>query len=76
MLRVQYVSDLLVSKAAMLGEYFSIDISPDGALIAIPELLPHYVPALVELPLFLLKLASDVSRTERRQLFHVFCASG
>jgi DNA mismatch repair protein MLH1 len=43
----------------MLREYFSIDISSDGTLDCLPELVEGYIPPLVALPLFLLRLGVE-----------------
>lgn len=58
----KYVTDLLKSKAEMLLDYFSMEIDGDGNLTAIPLLLERYSPDLFRLPMFLLKMATDVSR--------------
>jgi hypothetical protein len=39
---------------------FSSDAAA-GELVSLPDLLEHYIPPLGELPLFLLKLCTDVS---------------
>ena len=57
----KYVADLLKTKADMLLDYFSIEIDSDGNLLAIPLLLKKYNPDLYRLPMFLLKIATDVS---------------
>lgn len=38
------VSDLLTSKAEMLDDYFSLKISENGELLALPMLLENYLP--------------------------------
>jgi len=49
----------LVAKGPMLNEYFSIEISPEGLLVALPMLIEGYVPPLALLPLFILRLAVE-----------------
>lgn len=39
-----YVSKLLVAKAPMLSDYFSVDVDDSGRLVTLPELLEHYSP--------------------------------
>ena len=56
----KYTSDLLLSKADMLMDYFSIEINGSGELTAIPILLDNYVPDWNKLPMLLLRLASEV----------------
>lgn len=85
---VQTFDDLLLAKAPMLKEYFSIifDAGPayvlgsgadeteptygHGYLSALPDLLHGYMPPLIALPTFLLRLASEVS------ICRVRCALG
>lgn len=60
---------LLVSKSAMLQDYFGIDINGDGSLVSIPDLLPGYTPCLHELPLFLWQLSQLPNWDEEEQCF-------
>ncbi len=57
----QYVVDLLKSKAEMLLDYFSIEITQDGVLTKLPLLLKNYDPDVNRLPMFVLRMATDVS---------------
>ena len=59
----KYVVDLLKQRAEMLLDYFSFEIDEDGCLLALPLLLKKYHPDLYRLPMFLLKMATDVSVT-------------
>ena len=59
----QYVVDLLSSKAEMLLDYFSMEINDKGELKCIPLLLDKYIPSWIGLPMFLLRLATEVSKT-------------
>jgi hypothetical protein len=43
----------LLSKRAMLFQYFKIEITPDGKIAALPLLVKGYVPSLAGLPKFL-----------------------
>lgn len=65
----EYCKKLLISKAAMLLEYFSITITSDGMIETLPEIVEHYCPPLVRLPLFLLKLAIDTNWTSEQMCF-------
>lgn len=56
----QYISDLLMSRAAMLRDYFSIDITDDGMISGLPLVLENHTPDLVLLPMFLLRLGTEV----------------
>lgn len=51
----------LVEKAEMLREYFSIDITPSGELVALPQIIDEYTPDLEgKLCRFVVQLAKDV----------------
>lgn len=60
----RFLSDLLVSKREMLEEYFSIEISESGELLSLPYLLHGYEPPFLRLPMFLLRLGTDVNWEE------------
>lgn len=53
----------------MLDEYFSVSISADGHLEAIPLLLKGYTPDLDRLPQFLLSLAHRAVWDNEKQCF-------
>lgn len=63
------IVDELISKSAMLNEYFSIGIDSKGCLYSIPVLLENYVPPLDGLPMFVLMLATRVNYTEEKACF-------
>ena len=44
----------------MLEDYFSLKISDDGCIVSLPLLLESYSPNLDRLPMFLLRLVSEV----------------
>lgn len=44
----------------MLKEYFSIEINEEGELIGLPMIIRDYVPCMDKLPLFFLRLGSEV----------------
>lgn len=69
----KYVVDLLKSKAAMLDEYFSVEIDEDGNLLTLPLLLDNYDPPLINLPSLILRIASDVEWTSEKECFESFC---
>lgn len=66
---VESVKDLLVNKAPLLGEYFSIEISPEGELCSIPIMVKGYTPSLAKLPQFLLRLGPHVNWDEEKLCF-------
>lgn len=51
---------LLQDKAAMLSEYFSVVITPEGTLSHLPLILESYEPDTQWTPHFLLSLVSKV----------------
>uniref|UniRef100_A0A1B6KAB7 DNA mismatch repair protein MLH1 n=1 Tax=Graphocephala atropunctata TaxID=36148 RepID=A0A1B6KAB7_9HEMI len=66
-------TELLVSKAAMLKDYFSIDVDSQAMLSTIPMLLVNYVPDFGKLPVYMLRLASEVNWTDEQLCFQTFC---
>ncbi|KAF9914196.1 DNA mismatch repair protein [Lobosporangium transversale] len=64
------VKSHLVTRREMLREYFSICISDNGDLTAIPMMLKGYVPNLEKLPDFLWRLGSEVDWTAEKACFH------
>jgi len=66
------VSEQIMSKAEMLKEYFSMELSKDGELVAIPLLMKGYMPCLAKLPQFLLRLGPKVDWTDEKACFHTF----
>lgn len=56
-----YIVKLLKEKKAMMLDYFSLEIDSDGNLLTLPLLLDSYVPNLNGLPMFILRLATEVS---------------
>lgn len=59
----------LMSKSALLLEYFSLEISSEGELCSIPLLLKGYTPSMAKLPQFLLRLGPHVVWTEEKACF-------
>ena len=66
---VTTVHDLLVSKGPLLKEYFSMEISPQGALHSLPLLMKGYSPPLSKLPAFLLRLGPHVAWDDEKACF-------
>ncbi|ORE06950.1 DNA mismatch repair protein MutL [Rhizopus microsporus var. microsporus] len=66
------ISEVLVSRADMLKEYFSMTISPDGFLLGLPMLIKDYVPCMDKLPLFLLRLGTEVDWESEKKCFETF----
>jgi DNA mismatch repair protein MLH1 len=69
---IEAVSEQLLSRRDMLGEYFSLDISADGELLSIPLLMKGYTPSLGKLPNFLLRLGPHVDWNDEKGCFSSF----
>ncbi|EFE43490.1 DNA mismatch repair protein, putative [Trichophyton verrucosum HKI 0517] len=66
------VAKHLIDRREMLKEYFSLSISEDGCLLSIPLLLKGYMPSLVKLPRFLLRLGPYVDWSGEEACFRTF----
>ncbi|KAF2201243.1 DNA mismatch repair protein MutL [Delitschia confertaspora ATCC 74209] len=66
------VKQQIIQRADMLNEYFSMEISEEGELMALPLLMKGYMPCLAKLPQFLLRLGPHVDWTEEKRCFHTF----
>lgn len=62
----EYVAQLLGEKADLLDEYFSVRVDSKGCLTSLPLLLEGHQPALEGLPIFLLRLATEVDWQQER----------
>jgi DNA mismatch repair protein MLH1 len=65
--------EILVSKREMLLDYFSIEIDEHNQLCAIPQVIANYVPEMDFLPLFVLRLATEVQWEFEEQCFDTLC---
>lgn len=52
--------ELLICKAEMLNEYFSVEIDGLGNLCTLPVVLDQYTPDMDRLPSFVLNLGNNV----------------
>ncbi|XP_050545512.1 DNA mismatch repair protein Mlh1 isoform X2 [Daktulosphaira vitifoliae] len=68
----QDATDVLMSRSLMLNDYFSIEIDSDANILSIPLLLEGYLPDLNGLPLYLLRLASEVDWSSEKECFKTF----
>jgi len=69
---VQAVSSQLLTVREMLAEYFSLEISSEGEILALPLLMKGYTPSLAKLPRFLLRLGPHVDWEDEQGCFHSF----
>ncbi|KAI9288731.1 histidine kinase-like ATPase [Umbelopsis sp. AD052] len=65
----QSITNLLIDRSEMLLEYFSIRVSENGELLSVPMLIKNYVPTLDKLPLFLLRLGTEVDWDGEKECF-------
>ena len=70
------VAALLVEKAPMLREYFSVDIDEDAkTLVGLPVLLEGHTPDVTRVPEFILSLAHEVDWKEDKACFKTVAAA-
>ncbi|XP_013860910.1 DNA mismatch repair protein Mlh1 isoform X2 [Austrofundulus limnaeus] len=69
----QYIVDFLRRKAEMLEDYFSVEIDQEGNLTGLPLLLDGYTPIMEGLPMFVLRLATEVNWDQEKDCFRDFC---
>ncbi|XP_026519337.1 DNA mismatch repair protein Mlh1-like [Terrapene carolina triunguis] len=65
----EYIVEFLKKKTEMLKDYFSLEIDEDGNLTGLPLLIDNYVPPLEGLPMFILRLATEVNWDEEKECF-------
>ncbi|XP_063046973.1 DNA mismatch repair protein Mlh1 [Engraulis encrasicolus] len=68
----EFIVDFLRKKSEMLEDYFSLEIDQEGNLTGLPLLLDKYVPAMEGLPMFILRLATEVNWENERECFRDF----
>ena len=66
------VATQLLASREMLSQYFNLQVSPDGALVALPLLIKGYTPSLAKLPRFLMRLGPCVNWVDEESCFHTF----
>ncbi|XP_013773945.1 DNA mismatch repair protein Mlh1-like isoform X1 [Limulus polyphemus] len=69
----QYIVDFLKTKAEMLEDYFSLDIDQEGNILSLPLLLDKYIPPLETLPMYVLRLTTEVDWETEEECFQTFC---
>jgi DNA mismatch repair protein MLH1 len=70
---VQLNVELLLCKAEMLREYFSIDIDEQGNLCSLPLVIDQYTPDMDCLPRFVLNLGNNVSVCNQKLVTCLMC---
>eukprot|EP00899_Mesostigma_viride_P028828 jgi/Mesvir1/912/Mv17473-RA.2 len=66
----EVTTQLLLQKAELLQEYFTITLTPDGMLTTLPVILEQYLPDLGRLPQFMLALGNEVCWDSEKECFH------
>ncbi|CAB0037403.1 unnamed protein product [Trichogramma brassicae] len=67
------VQELLLEKADMLRQYFSINIDKKGQIRGLPILLENHFPNQGGLPMYLLRLATEVNWSKEKACFRDIC---
>ncbi|XP_075166250.1 DNA mismatch repair ATPase Mlh1 [Haematobia irritans] len=65
--------EILIEKSPILREYFSMIIDEKGNLESIPSLLAQYMPSRVFLPIYMLRLSTEVDWDTEEECFETFC---
>ncbi|CAC5418695.1 MLH1 [Mytilus coruscus] len=68
----KYIVEFLTSKAEMLLDYFSIELDSSGNLLTLPMLIDDFVPNMEGLPMFVLRLATEVNWDSEKECFDTF----
>ncbi|XP_052744921.1 DNA mismatch repair protein Mlh1 [Bicyclus anynana] len=69
----QQMRKLLISKRAMLLEYFSIEVTAHGDLAALPLLLDGHTPFMGALPTYLVRLVTEINWESEKECFDTLC---
>ncbi|KAM5157801.1 DNA mismatch repair protein Mlh1 [Mantella aurantiaca] len=67
----EYIVQFLQKKAEMLKDYFSLEIE-DTNVTGLPLLLDNYIPPLEGLPMFILRLATEINWDDEKECFESF----
>lgn len=68
----KYIVEFLTSKAEMLLDYFSIELDSSGNLLTLPMLIDDFVPNMEGLPMYILRLATEVNWDSEKECFDTF----
>ena len=69
----EQVQSMLIGQKELLREYFGISINSDGELETLPSIIPSYHPLMSHLPLFIIRMATDVDYDDEKQCFKSIC---
>ncbi|KAM9308878.1 DNA mismatch repair protein Mlh1 [Gastrophryne carolinensis] len=68
----EYIVQFLQKKTEMLRDYFSLEIDEGGNVTGLPLLLDNHIPPLEGLPMFILRLATEVNWDDEKECFESF----
>ncbi|XP_071157795.1 DNA mismatch repair protein Mlh1-like isoform X1 [Mytilus edulis] len=68
----KYIVEFLTSKSEMLLDYFSIELDSSGNLLTLPMLIDDFVPNMEGLPMYILRLATEVNWDSEKECFDTF----
>lgn len=63
------VESRLVAQREMLRDYFSITINSDCQLETLPSIVPCYSPLMSQLPLFIIRMATEINYDDEKSCF-------
>ncbi|KAF5291784.1 hypothetical protein FQA39_LY14272 [Lamprigera yunnana] len=66
------VQEILTEKGEMLKEYFSMEIDEFGFLKSLPLILENYIPEMGGLPMYILRLATEIDWEHEKECFDLF----
>ncbi|XP_067627207.1 DNA mismatch repair protein Mlh1 [Eurosta solidaginis] len=66
-------ANILQEKAPIMREYFSLRINDEGKLETLPAIVPQHYPCTTHLPLYILRLATEVDWDSEVECFETFC---
>ncbi|CAO1384866.1 unnamed protein product [Diamesa hyperborea] len=67
------VVSVLMDNRDMLAEYFSLKINNAGEILTMPQLLDEHAPAMSRLPLYIIRIATEVNYDDEDECFKSFC---
>jgi len=63
-------AEVLIKKAPIMREYFGLRISEEGNVESLPSLVAQHRPNVAHLPVYLLRLATDVDWEHEARCFN------
>ncbi|KAH3764572.1 DNA mismatch repair protein Mlh1 [Pelomyxa schiedti] len=61
--------ETLVKWGPMLNEYFSIEVTKDGLIKTLPQIIENYIPNMIFLPFLVLRLTTEVTWISEKECF-------